>query len=69
MSRHQRKPTKYTEMDLEVKYQTEKAILVTDGVKEGWLPKSTIDNVDDIEEGVCSNLLVADWILEKDGWV
>jgi hypothetical protein len=35
------------DLELEVKHETEKAWLVTDGEREVWLPKSLVENNED----------------------
>ena len=38
----------YEEIDLEVIHTTDDAVLLTDGEIEGWIPKSCIQNFDEL---------------------
>ena len=53
------------ELDFEVKHETENAWLVTDGIKEDWLPKS-IAIRDENDQG---RFTVPVWWAEKKGFV
>lgn len=55
--------------DVEVLRQTRRAILVTDGDTETWVPLSVVLPESEVfEEGDTGDLLVADWFGEKQGW-
>ena len=53
--------------DLEEKRETEKAILVTDGEKEYWLPKSQVE-VEPGDRGLI-NVSMPRWLAEDKGLV
>ena len=60
---------KWHEIEVQVKFQSEKAILVTDGVKDFWLPLSQVDGWDG-QYGVTTNFFITEWIRkakEKEG--
>lgn len=53
---------KYVELELELKYETEKAYFVTDGYDEFWLPKSQVDYDGD-------EFIIPEWLAIKRGLV
>ena len=58
------------ELFLQIVATTDMAILVTDGVKEAWLPRSTIDGDPmEFEVGQSYQMTIKSWIAEKKGFV
>lgn len=57
-------------IDVTVVAATEKAVLLTNGKKESWIPKSQIvDEEDALERGVATKVEIPIWLLEKSGLV
>jgi len=58
---------------LEIVAVTDRALLVTDGNRECWLPKSKVEcdrpAVEDLKKGDEVELFVPQWLLEKEGLV
>jgi len=51
-----------------VKHETEKAVLLTDGTREDWIPKSQIiDQSEDFGAGVAVEVELPIWLAEKIG--
>ncbi len=48
---------------------TDKAILITQGSFEGWIPRSQIENNINFEKGDIVDLYLSKWIAEKKGLV
>lgn len=62
------------DFELELVYATPKAILVTDGISEQWLPRSQIfcashTDIDDIEPGGALTVFMQEWLARKKGFV
>jgi len=55
------------EIDLEILFETEKAVSVTDGDVKCWIAKSLIENYDDDwEKGNTETMEIPEWVaLEK----
>lgn len=52
-------------IDVTVVHMTDAAVLVTNGKREAWLPKSEIvDEEDDLVVGVATRIEVPVWLLE-----
>lgn len=50
--------------------ETSKAILVEVEGDEIWIPKSAVDDDSEVYgKGHVGELIVADWLAEKEGWV
>ena len=57
-------------IDLEIRRETEKALHLSDGVIEGWVAKSLIENYDDDWEiGQTVEVEIPEWLAEDLGWV
>jgi len=58
---------------VEIVAVTDRALLVTDGNRECWLPKSKVDSdrpaIDDLKKGDEVELFVPQWLAEKEGLV
>lgn len=63
------KQPQYVELCGEVKVIGDRAILFFDGVTEIWIPKSQIENPDELEAGVVEELRVAEWLAKKEGLI
>lgn len=59
----------YVEISAEIKYMTEKAVLVNDGDRDVWIPKSQIDEPDELEEGVAAGFFIKKWFAKKEGLI
>lgn len=51
------------EITVEIKVETDKAILVSDGDVEAWLPKSQIVERIDLKDGY-AELIIPEWLAE-----
>ena len=63
---------KYVEIDLDIVAMTDGAVLCDDGDDEYWIPRSCIEDgedidYDDIEKTLTLN--VAEWFAEKEGLI
>lgn len=61
--------SEYVELEVTVKYRTDKAVLVEiDGCEELWIPFSQIeDNGEDFVRGYEGLMYVTEWFCEKEG--
>jgi len=58
---------KNIEIAVDIKHMTNAAVLVNDGTKEAWIPKSKIeDYTDELETGHSITIFLPEWLaLEK----
>ena len=61
--------TEYVEIIYDWKAETEKAVLISDGDMEGWIPKSCIEDGYNIDLEAEDIINVAKWFAEKEGWI
>ena len=61
--------SKFEEIDVEIKFITEKAILIDDGMIQKWIPLSLIKSEEKLEKGMTTTISVCEWFLEKEGLV
>lgn len=64
--------TAWVWVDVEIKRNrfSEEAVLVSDGDREVWIPRSQIrDEDDDLDEGVHTKIQVPRWLAESKGLV
>ena len=59
----------YESLGMALLHQTPKAMLLTDGENEVWIPKSLLNDIPDIEVGEFSNFEVARWFAEQEGLI
>lgn len=62
----------YVEICTVYQTQTEKAVLVSDGDDDIWIPKSCVEyggDFDDLERGDTITIEVAKWFAEKEGMI
>jgi len=63
----------YEEIDLEVVFMTDDAILLTDSEIEGWIPKSCIQNIDELpkwlDKGDTHTFEIATYQLKDKGFI
>jgi len=63
----------YEEIDLEVIHSTEDAVLLTDGEIEEWIPKSCINNIDELprwlDKGDTHTFEIATYQLKDKGFI
>lgn len=59
------------EVSVTFKHETDRAVLINDGDKDIWLPKSQIDieGGEFPEEGEACELLVAEWLAKEKGLI
>lgn len=57
------------EIDVDILRETEAALLVSDGGRQVWLPKSQIENPDDLSPGDSGEIIVPVWLAEEKGLV
>ena len=70
MSKHYQEQEQ-VEISVEYRHQTKKAILVSDGDDEVWIPKSLISDWsdDDPEQGDVIVISIPEWFATKEGLV
>jgi len=63
----------YEEIDLEFVFETDDAMLLTDGEIKGWIPKSCIQNFDELprfmEKGDSHTFEIATYQLKDKGFI
>ena len=58
------------EVSLDVKGETLRAFRCSQGDEQDiWIPKSQIDNLDEIEVGACSNMFIPAWLAKEKGLI
>lgn len=59
----------FVELTLQKEAETEKAILVSDGINKGWIPKSQLE--DDLEDlaGGFIQIIIPEWLAIDKGFV
>ena len=56
------------EIEVEIKVKTQKAVLVSDGKTEVWIPLSQItDYTDEIEVGESITIFISEWLATEKG--
>ena len=59
---------KQVEIEVQVRYATEKALLVYDGKREVWIPRSAI--TDQCEEGgQITSIFISEWLATQSGLI
>jgi len=61
--------TEYTEIDFELIYETDMAVLITDGDKKDWVPKSCIEDGQNFDYENEETLNMAVWYAEQEEWI
>lgn len=66
-----RRDAEKIEVSVTFKRETERAVLINDGDKDIWLPKSQIETYEfcDTEPGEAIELLVAEWLAKDKGLI
>lgn len=61
----------FCEIACQVRVITDRAILVHDGTREAWIPRSQIEDPDpdDLEIGQHITLLIPEWIAKEKGLI
>jgi len=59
----------YAEICYEYKHQTEDAVLIFDGDRDCWIPKSCIENGDIMEFELNNIIGVAEWFAINEGLI
>lgn len=57
------------DIDLDIEYETDDALLATDGVQKEWLPKSLIDYPDTEGPGDTCTITMPEWLAEEKGFI
>ena len=57
----------YIELDLEIKAETEKAYLMSDGDIDAWVPKSMVQDMEDLGGGTVV-ITIHEWLAEDKGF-
>jgi hypothetical protein len=56
--------------DVEVIAETEKALLIFDGDREEWVPRSQIGKTSDVhEKGDKGTILIPEWLAKEKGFI
>lgn len=67
---HKLESKEFVEVTGTVKYQTDHAILLDDGDREVWLPKSQIEDPEEFENGEHYDaILVPQWLAKDKGLI
>ena len=53
----------------EIRIVTAKAVLIHDGAREAWVPKSQIEDPDEFEVGEHVELLLPEWLAKAKGLI
>ena len=53
----------------EIRIVTAKAVLIHDGAREAWIPKSQIEDPDEFEVGEHTELLLPEWLAKAKGLI
>ena len=53
----------------EIRIVTAKAVLIHDGAREAWIPKSQIEDPDEFEVGEHIELLLPEWLAKAKGLI
>jgi len=59
----------YADIHYEYKHQTEDAVLIFDGDRNCWIPKSCIENGDIMEFELNTIISVEEWFAKKEGLI
>lgn len=61
----------YTEIACEVRIKTDRAVMIHDGAREAWIPRSQIEDPDpeDMEIGSHITLLISTWLAQEKGLI
>ena len=61
----------YCYISCEIRRKTDKAVLIHDGIREAWIPKSQIEDHDqaDTEIGETVELLLPEWLAKEKGLI
>lgn len=61
----------YTEIACEVRIKTDRAVLIHDGAREAWIPRSQIEDPDpqDMQIGSHITLLIPVWLATDKGLI
>lgn len=64
-----RRDAEKIEVSVTFQRETDRAVLINDGDKDIWLPKSQIEIDDLLEEGEPCKVLVAEWLAKEKGLI
>lgn len=59
----------YVEIDCEIIHATRYAVLISDGDRQNWVPRSCIEDGNDIDLEGNMTLNMALWFAEQEEWV
>ena len=57
------------EIAVDVRAETEKALLVFDGKIEVWIPKSQINDQCEERDGTITSIFISEWMAEEKGLI
>jgi hypothetical protein len=66
------------ELSLELVTATQDALLLSEGegMNQGWLAKSLIENLEDLEDEIakleplaCIEVIIPEWVAKNNGWI
>ena len=55
----------YVELDLQMKAETSKACLMSDGLNEAWFPKSQMGDDPELLSNGLTRIIVPEWLAEE----
>lgn len=59
----------YCYISCEIRRVTERAVLIHDGAREAWIPKSQIEDPETLEVGEHIDMLMAEWLAHDKGLI
>ena len=59
----------YAEISYEYVHQTDEAVLISDGDDEYWIPKSCIENINDVDLKLGETINIEEWFAIKIGLI
>jgi hypothetical protein len=60
----------FVEIACEVRATTDRAVLLFDGMREAWVPRSQLETPDDeLVKGTTLDVLMSEWIAKEKGFI
>lgn len=59
----------YVELDLQMKAETAKACLLSDGIEEAWFPKSQMEDEPEQLDNGLTRVIVPEWLAQDKGFI
>ena len=59
----------YIEITVDIKHETERAYLISDGDNEAWIPKSQLEDDPEHVSGETYTIIIPEWLAQDKGLV